>query len=173
MHDNSGSATADTIRRRLSEGCSEYETVAGRKQRITTTRDCNLAALIEWADKVWPGGDWDHKGRILSAYDMRKRNNVFTPMPTGDKVSYDIWSNIHFGYVGTHVGFGADTLTGGADLADLIGQERTDPGDQIAVEIGIELRSKYSPDQLSPAVIYEAVMGRYDDLRNAGNILRR
>jgi len=103
-------------------------------------------------------------------FNMRERNDVFTPMPTGDKVRYDIWSNIHYGYVGTDVGFSSDILDKGADLADLAGQDRTDPGDQIAVEIGIDLRRRYSPNQLSPSVIYDAVMGRYDDLRDAGII---
>lgn len=42
-------------------------------------------------------------------------------------------SNIHFGYVGVDVGFSSDVLTKGAGLADLMGQDRTDPGDGLRV----------------------------------------
>ena len=33
---------------------------------------------------------------------------------------YDVWSNIHYGYVGLSVGFDEKTLLGGADLAQVI-----------------------------------------------------
>lgn len=60
---------------------------------------------------------------------------------------YDVWSNIHYGYVGLSVGFDEKTLLGGADLAQIIdssGDNVEDTGDdKISIKIGFALYYKY------------------------------
>ncbi len=60
---------------------------------------------------------------------------------------YDVWSNIHYGYVGLSVGFDEETLLDGADLAQIIDSraknvEDTDD-DKISIKIGFALYYKY------------------------------
>ncbi|WP_414501479.1 polymorphic toxin type 44 domain-containing protein [Zymobacter sp. IVIA_12111.31 C1] len=80
---------------------------------------------------------------------------------------FDIWSNIHYGYVGYHIGFSEDVLTGGASAIQLyhdeLGQKHTyqyhsengnffnrfdDVTDQISIRLGIDLAKEKSPQEL-------------------------
>lgn len=121
------------------------------------------AALALWAEKVRQEGDWDHKQDILN---MTAGEKQYTPAPDlGGEIRYDVWSNIHYGYVGREAEFSGTVLHAGADAADLAGsQHKTDPADQLAVQIGIELRERYGPDQLRPEYIHEALLAHRDDL---------
>lgn len=60
---------------------------------------------------------------------------------------YDVWSNIHYGYVGLCVGFDEKILLGGADLAQVIdnsGDNVEDTGDdKISIKTGFALYYKY------------------------------
>lgn len=60
---------------------------------------------------------------------------------------YDVWSNIHYGYVGLSVGFDENTLLNGADLAQVIdskGGNAEDTGDdKTSIKIGFALYYKY------------------------------
>lgn len=126
------------------------------------------AAYTLWAAEVRPGGEWDHKQRIL---DRTAGTNTFTPLPGGNgNIRYDVWSNIHYGYVGVEAGFTPGELRGGADAADLVGQDRKDPGDDVAVRIGIELRQQYPPDQLRPEYIDQAIERHRAELEQTGMI---
>ena len=78
------------------------------------------AALIAWALKVRQNGDWDHKPKIAAQFHPRN--------PTGpqhwhlhDKTLYfyDVWSNIHYGYVGRAAGFSDSVLLDGAGLEQI------------------------------------------------------
>jgi len=118
----------------------------------------HAAAWMSWTWKVMDGGDWDHKPLI------RKK---FTPaVPSGSTQEwhhyggylyyYDIWSNIHYGFVGKACGFTASELLDGAGLeqigSDLLrgnwpssspgvkGLRRfDDASDRAAISIGMEL----------------------------------
>jgi Bacterial toxin 44 len=75
-----------------------------------------LDALKMWADMVGYGKPWDHKKFLLDSYGewhQDPENNV--------QWYFDIWSNIHYGYVGRACGFGVGTLLNGAGLAQLMG----------------------------------------------------
>lgn len=110
------------------------------------------AAMMLWYDKVAAGRDWDHKGRL-------KPNNSWI---TDGNLSYrfDIWSNIHYGFVGRAVAFSAWTLKAGAGGAQV--KDKTvpsgywdrrfnkigdadfmaafdDPDDQAAIMVGADL----------------------------------
>jgi len=80
-----------------------------------------LAAITGWAMLVHEGGDWDHKPYIRAH---------FTPaVGPGDEQHwhhyqgyvyfYDIWSNIHYGYVGRACGFTRAALLDGGGLEQI------------------------------------------------------
>ena len=75
-------------------------------------------ALAKWGLKVRTGGDWDHKPKLDYMLDLdgnswdKNDDDYFFPI-RGDKKHeyyYDIWSNIHYGYVGSAIGFDCSTL---------------------------------------------------------------
>ena len=121
-------------------------------------------ALAEFIYRVGPGGEWDHKEMLRDELGL---NPDKKPGTTGDEdwyfpiegnsqdeYNYDIWSNIHYGYVGKAAGFSTFELKVGADLAD--GGRRI-PADDVSVRIGIELWEKHgsnlTEDQLRQAII--------------------
>jgi hypothetical protein len=72
--------------------------------------------------------------------------------------------------VGVEAGFSDFEPRKGADFADLVGRGETDPGDDVAVRIGIELRRRYSPDRLRPEHINEAIERYRPELEQHGVI---
>jgi hypothetical protein len=82
------------------------------------------------------------------------------PIPGDDEheYNYDIWSNIHYGYVGMAAGFNSLELRGGAIAAD--GQYV--PADDLSVQIGIELWEKYGPN-LTPEQLHQAILDRKEE----------
>jgi hypothetical protein len=117
-----------------------------------------VAALGQWGWQVRENGPWDHKPLI------RKRFKPANPQGkeqhwhhyNGYLYYYDIWSNIHYGYVGRACGFSPDQLLDGAGVeqvgSDLWNGRRPsatpgvsgmrrfdDPSDRAAVSMGINL----------------------------------
>lgn len=70
-------------------------------------------ALEKWGAMVASGRKWDHKGPIRRIYLATEH---FDPV-SEKSYPFDIWSNIHYGYVGSKVGFSADVLLTGAGAA--------------------------------------------------------
>jgi len=82
-------------------------------------------------------GKWDYKKEIEDDYDNSRCIN-FCSIGHDEEVIfyYDIWANIHFGYLGRVGGFTESTLLIGADLEQMIsniGEIRDDPSDKIAI----------------------------------------
>jgi hypothetical protein len=147
--------------------------------------DWNAAALTAWASKVAPGRDWDHKPKLdtlLALGSDPEGADYYFPI-LGDvdhELYYDIWSNIHYGYVGSAAGFDPEILQSGAAEAILAG--RTDHADILSVQIGIDLWNQYglnlSAEQLWLAILehlgdflaiqeaYPEELWRVDDIRN-------
>jgi hypothetical protein len=79
-----------------------------------------IAALIAWGRKVRQNSDWDHKPKIASRF-----NSCVPGQPQhwhlyGNTIySYDIWSNLHYGYVGRAAGFSDAVLLDGAGLEQI------------------------------------------------------
>lgn len=59
-------------------------------------------------------GWWDHKDRILKRFGPWSSDLV-----TKHDYFLDIWSNIHFGYIGLSIGFSEGILKSGAGVAQL------------------------------------------------------
>jgi hypothetical protein len=153
MVNNSRSATVDSL-----QFLNDTPTIGG-----------SVSALGMWAEKVKPGGDWDHKSDIIH---RTAEDNTFTPIPgIGGGIRYDFWSNLHYGYVGIESGFDANTLHQGADAADYLTQDRTDPADELAVQMGIDLREQYGPGELRPEHLHQAIQENYSELVRVGAIV--
>jgi hypothetical protein len=136
------------------------------------------AALMMWGMKVRQDGEWDHKPRLRHKFLSRKNNShVWFTYGTTDYY-YDIWSNIHYGYVGRAAGFGKDILLDGAGL-EQIGSDLArgrwpsralgiqglraydDPSDRESISIGVEL-FRSMPSAISPAALVGAIVGDPD-----------
>ncbi|NMO50688.1 RHS repeat protein [Actinoplanes sp. TBRC 11911] len=112
-------------------------------------------ALFQWAALVGAGKKWDHKSKIIAmlGMDPDDKHDRYTEVPgTGERVYFDIWSNIHYGYVGRKIGFTAAELQAGASggatvpgvgkLAKYVHSSSTgltDSGDIQTVQMGIAL----------------------------------
>ena len=126
-------------------------------------------------------GNWDHKP-VLYPRDRAQPSPVPEIPKTGGwsrvgsrSYYFDIWSNIHYGYVGRASGFSQPELTGGAGLEQIgsnwvrgLPSHRSpgadnwlaswdDPSDNAAIQIGIRLWEQYGL-AVRPADIYLAVL---------------
>ena len=127
----------------------------------------NLIAYLTWGYKVKSGAEWDHKKKIREmqkgiVYSCDKSS--LNPL----QFSYDLWSNIHYGFIGAYAGFTEVELLVGAGVAQVfdnspeqlegnaevnrriydalsnrLGAENDDPSDQQAILIGIRLHSEF------------------------------
>ncbi|GAA4915942.1 putative RNase toxin 44 of polymorphic toxin system [Stackebrandtia albiflava] len=122
-----------------------------------------------FAHIVWPGNDWDHKPDIKEILHAGKDiENTDVEVPGTDyKVRGDIWSNIHFGYVGKSLGFTDVELETGADLADYMTNGTPQPPDRLAVQLGIDLYEKYPDGQLTQQQLMAEIKGKLDEIHRS------
>lgn len=95
----------------------------------------DTGALSYLMDIVFGSGDWDHKKPIGQLW--AHRNRLGAP----ERIYiYEIWSNIHYGYVGHAIGFAKDELLWGASQAQQLehGQE-DDDHDVAAIKAGFKM----------------------------------
>jgi len=133
-----------------------------------------VEAIILWTLKVAQNSVWDHKPYI--------RKTFHPAVPNGEQVwhhydrylyYYDIWSNIHYGYVGRACGFSESELLDGAGIeqigSDLLrfklpsGKVNVeglrafdDSSDRESISIGIALHKKH-PDYVTSQAILSRV----------------
>ncbi|MFL5307043.1 MAG: polymorphic toxin type 44 domain-containing protein [Polyangia bacterium] len=136
------------------------------------------AALMMWGMKVRQNGEWDHKPKLHQKFLSRNNNShVWFTYDTTDYY-YDIWSNIHYGYVGRAAGFDEDTLLDGAGL-EQIGSDLArgrwptralgiqglrawdDASDRESISIGVEL-FRNLPSGLTASALVTAIVGDPD-----------
>lgn len=73
------------------------------------------AAYALWTERVGPHRPWDHKRILLRKFPTELEAGWHK---YGDyEYYYDIWSNIHYGYVGVALGFSSVEMINGAGLA--------------------------------------------------------
>lgn len=131
------------------------------------------ASLLAWASKVRQNGEWDHKPKIASMFHPRSPIVQHWHLYGATLYYYDVWSNIHYGYVGRAAGFSESVLLDGAgleqvgsDLARLklpsasesvAGLRKWDASeDRAAIEIGIRLYGQ-RPDSVSADLLLRSV----------------
>jgi hypothetical protein len=73
------------------------------------------AALALWTERVGQNRPWDHKLKILTLFGGNVRHKQGR-----HEYFYDIWSNIHYGYVGMAAGFSENALLDGAGAEQII-----------------------------------------------------
>ena len=122
-------------------------------KRLGDPPEANLPAAIPiWYQAVKTGGVWDHKPKIRDKFSSVA---VARPLPVSGTPSksyfhkfkrhdyfYDVWSNIHYGYVGLSVGFSESLLLKGSGWEQqmtpgAVGDDTLD--DIISMKIGFKL----------------------------------
>ncbi|WP_241149847.1 polymorphic toxin type 44 domain-containing protein, partial [Pseudomonas viridiflava] len=71
-------------------------------------------AFALWTERVGQNRPWDHKLKIKKKFggDVHHKQGAYD-------YYYDIWSNIHYGYIGTAAGFSKAVLLDGAGLEQI------------------------------------------------------
>ncbi|GAA5105240.1 polymorphic toxin type 44 domain-containing protein [Nocardia iowensis] len=125
-----------------------------------------IQALAAWRDLVGSEKRWDHKPQIARDFglvgDPRQDPAFFFQQPgTHRQVNYDMYSNIHFGFVGRHAGFDGDTLLEGARMAS-----QHDQGDEITMRAGIAMYDKYGPN-ITDEQFHQGMVAAIDEMEAA------
>ena len=135
----------------LASNSTHRDPLRGEQPEVIPKIVGNLIAYMTWGYKVKSGAEWDYKKKI-------------NPL----QFSYDLWSNIHYGFIGAYAGFTEVELLVGAGVAQVfdnspeqlegnaevnrriydalsnrLGAENDDPSDQQAILIGIRLYSEF------------------------------
>ncbi|PBP78459.1 polymorphic toxin type 44 domain-containing protein, partial [Pseudomonas syringae] len=71
-------------------------------------------AFAIWAERVGQDRPWDHKPKIRAAF-----GGIWHKQGKYDYF-YDIWSNVHYGYVGRVAGFSESVLADGAGAEQIV-----------------------------------------------------
>jgi hypothetical protein len=136
------------------------------------------AAKVNWACDVMDArgaaigcGMWDHKPKIRGQWGVAQLID-FSAIGHAEKINfyYDIWSNIHYGYVGRAAGFGAKELIDAADTENLVSNLGTSEpsSDTVSIQIGMDL---YEQGKLSVHALLQKLyenrgkLFRYDPTR--------
>jgi len=135
----------------------------------------DIAALSIWAGLVMQNGDWDHKPKIAKKFHPRVPNGSQHWHLYGTTLYfYDVWSNIHYGYVGKGVGFSDSVLLDGAGLEQIGStlarfsmpqsspsvkglRKWDDPSDREAIEIGIRI-FRTNPTNVTAQIVLNEVI---------------
>ena len=142
------------------------------------------AAYALWAERVAPEHKWDHKPQIKKLLSDRGGEKLFNNgwhKYGQHDYFYDIWSNIHYGYVGAAIGFDEAELINGAGLAqigsdayrDMNGKKwpamqnhpengpwpasADDIPDHISIQLGIDLFARVIPGALTTDLLLGSV----------------
>ncbi len=130
MVNNIQSPEAKNIKLEIEEGTAGY-----------------LLAIVDWYKQVNDGQEWDHKrkDKLPKQLELGTKYQDFNFQFPGDEqyeYYYDIWSNIHYGYVGAAVGFSSATLQTGSGLNDWV-KGTINWQDVEAIDLGIYLWKVY------------------------------
>ncbi|MFD4836423.1 polymorphic toxin type 44 domain-containing protein [Achromobacter sp. NPDC058515] len=130
-----------------------------------------------WTERVGPGRPWDHKPALQSM--LGQNLNKGWQKYGGFDYYYDIWSNIHYGYVGVALGFSAAELLNGAGLAQAMHDSykavmeirvptmqdhpangpwpasADDVPDHISIKLGCDLYTAAKPHELTTAILLQ------------------
>lgn len=112
------------------------ETARAYLQQVATE---NGIGLSKFFILVRTDGPWDHKSILKKNHETGK--DAWIPFRGDPENEYfhDIWSNVHYAYVGRAIGIPADTLmTFGADISGPFFGDN-DEGDKLSVQIGLDL----------------------------------
>ena len=137
-----------------------------------------LEAMAIWTKQVGQNMEWDHKPKLQAMYNgtVRHKQGKYD-------YYYDIWSNIHYGYVGIAGGLSETVLLDGAGV-EQIGSDtkrwfedrKKNPGphltaslldglrafddiaDRVAISIGVKLANQFSNGGLTAKIVMDEVL---------------
>uniref|UniRef100_UPI000364C674 polymorphic toxin type 44 domain-containing protein n=1 Tax=Faucicola boevrei TaxID=346665 RepID=UPI000364C674 len=153
----------------------------GQPIRNPETQRNYVLAFKLWYDMVDTNKDWDHKPKLYND-DRFNRNSGITVHRRYDEKKqegevlkshyhkyrdydyfYDIWSNIHYGYVGLSVGFGEQVLLFGSTSQQVFNKATKGadtPDDVTAIKIGFQLYEKFG--KFAEKLTYQDVLNILD-----------
>ena len=129
-----------------------------------TSTEAFGGAVLKWLEMVNTDKPWDHKGKIFDQFRYCAVKNRAFKREDGTygitssqyhKYQYhdyflDVWSNIHYGFVGRFCGFSEGTLLTGSDFQQFIKNVKQlnfkggdDLADKITMQLGMDLYSEY------------------------------
>lgn len=135
------------------------------------------AAMALWTERVGQGRKWDHKVALAEMYD----GVVYHKQGDYDYF-YDIWSNIHYGYVGRAGGLSESALADGAGLEQIASESvrkvfnwkkrqwpdaaegvdglraYDDDQDRISIGIGIKLFAEHPNGGITAQMVMDKVL---------------
>lgn len=120
-----------------------------------------------WINKVSKNQEWDHKPKLESLLNLKGTNYHYVVWGNSDReFFYDIWSNIHYGYVGKAAGYSDWELQFGASANDLWQTKQFNGPDTNAVKLGIELWNETggNPNNLTPEKLRQKVISKASEL---------
>jgi Bacterial toxin 44 len=120
-----------------------------------------------WINKVNKGREWDHKPKLESLLNLQGTNYAYPVWGKSDReFYYDIWSNIHYGYVGKAAGYSDSYLQIFASANDLWETHQLNGPDTNAVNLGIELWNETggNPNNLTPEKLRQKVISKASQL---------
>ncbi len=145
------------------------------QQCIDMEMTTRTAALLSWGLNVRQDGIWDHKPIIARRFHPRNPGGQqHWHLYNTTLYYYDVWSNVHYGYVGKAAGFSDSVLLDGAGLeqigSTLLRFSRPqrdatvsglrawdDPHDRAGVEMGIILYQT-NPNNLTTQILLNAII---------------
>lgn len=138
-----------------------------------------LSAYMLFADIIGPSRPWDHKSTLRRM--LGPRLNKGWQRYGNFDYYYDIWSNIHYGYVGVALGFNTAELINSAGIAQALLDTYTalmesrwptvqnhpengswpassdDVPDHISIKLGCNLYGQTKPHELTTATLLQVV----------------
>ena len=118
----------------------------------------NSAILAGFASHVRQNGPWDHKPILKRLVAAPQPFMFWTPLNGAPSwaLRYDVWSNIHYGYVGRAMGIPRDIL---------MDVQHDDGEDDPAVALGMDLMDHNDVAQITADELRRAVVARMNVFR--------
>ncbi|HAP26781.1 MAG TPA: hypothetical protein DCR74_14425 [Achromobacter sp.] len=180
------------------ESAPWYTKLSGRKTYFEKMTEAKLWAYTSFAEIIGPNRPWDHKPALQR---MLGSNLNEGWQKYGDfDYYYDIWSNIHYGYVGVALGFSTAELINSAGMAQALldaysavlknrwptmqhhpengawPASADDVPDHISIKLGCDLYRQVKPHELTTATllqVVEAVPIPWGNARNQAKDIHR
>lgn len=158
-----------------------YAKAGGMPDFYAAAAGAKTAAYGLWAERVGPNRPWDHKPILAAKLSAAGSFNHGWHKYGSYDYFYDIWSNIHYGYVGRTAGFSATELINGAGLAQMASdivsgirkgtvttiQNHPENGgwpasaddipDHISIRLGCRLYDQHKPGTLTTDLLLAAI----------------
>lgn len=143
--------------------------------------------ITKWISMVNTNKPWDHKGKIFDFFNYcavknrlfkRDDNTYVTTSSQYHKYQYhdyflDVWSNIHYGFVGRYCGFSEMTLLTGSDFQQVVTNIKNvnfkggdDQADRITMQLGMDLYTRYK-DKIEE-LTYQIILDELEKLDTIG-----